>query len=62
MLCKDKITAIFCVIDDILKEITPKEDKRRKVSDSEIVITALIAAQSFMGIIVQPQSLLNSLN
>nr|WP_316931837.1 IS982 family transposase [Capnocytophaga cynodegmi] len=43
------MTAIFCVIDDILKEINPKEDKRRKVSDSEIVITALIAVQSFYG-------------
>lgn len=49
MLCKDKITAIFCIIDDILKEINPKEDKRRKVSDSEIVLTALLAAQSFYG-------------
>lgn len=47
MLCKDKITAIFCIIDDILKEIEHPEDKRRKISDSEIITTALISATSF---------------
>lgn len=26
MLCKDKITSIFCIIDDILKEINHSED------------------------------------
>ena len=49
MLCKDKITSIFCIIDDILKEINHSEDIRRKVSDSEIITTAFIAATSFYG-------------
>lgn len=49
MLCKDKITAIFCIIDDILKEIHHQEDKRRKISDSEIIATAIISATSFYG-------------
>lgn len=49
MLCKDKITAIFCIIDDILKEIEHPEDKRRKISDSEIIATAIISATSFYG-------------
>ena len=39
MLCKDKITSIFCIIDDILKEIKHSEDIRRKISDSEIITT-----------------------
>ena len=30
MLCKDKITSIFCIIDDILKEINHSEDIHRK--------------------------------
>ena len=49
MLCKDKITSIFCIIDDILKEINHSEDIRRKVSDSEIITTAFIAAANFYG-------------
>jgi len=47
MLCKDKITSFSCIIDDILKEINHSEDIRRKVSDSEIVTTAFIAATNF---------------
>ena len=49
MLCKDKITSIFCIIDDILKEINHSEDIHRKVSDSEIITTAFIAATNFYG-------------
>lgn len=49
MLCKDKITAIFCIIDDILKEIYPVEDKRRKISDSEVILTSVLAAKNFYG-------------
>ena len=49
MLCKDKITSTFCIIDDILKEINHSEDIRRKVSDSEIITTAFIAATNFYG-------------
>ena len=49
MLCKDKITSIFCIIDDILKEINHSEDIHRKVSDSKIITTAFIAATNFYG-------------
>jgi hypothetical protein len=42
MLCKDKIISIFCLIDDILKGIDHKEDIRRHVSDSEIILTAIV--------------------
>ena len=37
MLYKDKITANFCIINYILKEIKYTEGFRRKISDSEII-------------------------
>lgn len=49
MLCKDKIISIFCLIDDILKGIEHKEDVRRRISDSEIIVTALVSSTSFYG-------------
>jgi hypothetical protein len=49
MLCEDKITALFCLIDDLLKAIGHQEDCRVKVSDSEVITTALIAALYFSG-------------
>ncbi|APA00779.1 IS982 family transposase [Flavobacterium commune] len=49
MLCKDKIISIFCLIDDILQGIEHKEDKRRQVSDSEIILTAIVSSTSFYG-------------
>ncbi len=45
---KDKITSIFCIIDDILKEIKNLEDTRRKVSDNEIITTTFITATNFL--------------
>jgi len=49
MLCKDKIISIFCFIDDILQEIAHKEDSRRQVCDSEIIVTAIVSSTSFYG-------------
>lgn len=49
MLTGDKIIGIYCIIDDILKGIGHKEDERRKVSDSEIITTALVSALYFGG-------------
>lgn len=49
MLSKDTIISIFCSIDDILKEINHKDEVRRKVSDSEIIITANVSSTSFYG-------------
>lgn len=49
MLTKDKIISIFCLIDDILKGIEHKEDKRRSVSDSEVILTAIVSSTSFYG-------------
>ena len=49
MLCEDKIIALYCIVDDILKAVEHKEDKRRKVSDSEVITTALVSALYFGG-------------
>ena len=49
MLSKDKIISIFCLIDDILQGIDHKEDIRRQVSYSEIIITAIVSSTSFYG-------------
>lgn len=49
MLCKDKIILIFCLIDDILQGINYVEDVRRQVSDSEIILTAIVSSTSFYG-------------
>jgi Transposase DDE domain len=49
MLSKDKIISIFCLIDDILQGINHKEDIRRRVSDSEIILTAIVSSTSFYG-------------
>ena len=48
MLCKDKIISIFCLINDILQGINHKEDVRRHVSDSEIILTAIVSSKIFM--------------
>lgn len=46
---RDKVISIFCLVDDILKGINHEEDKRRKVSDSEVLTTALVSAMYFSG-------------
>ena len=49
MLTGDKIIGIYCIVDDILKGIGHKEDSRRRVSDGEIITTAVISALYFGG-------------
>ena len=49
MLTEDKIIRIYCIIDDILKGVGHQEDNRRKVSDSEIITTAIVSALYFGG-------------
>ena len=39
MLCKDKITSIFCIIDDILKEI-------KKLSEK---VSSRVKSRSYVG-------------
>lgn len=49
MLCNDKIIAIYCFVDDLLKGVCHQEDRRRKISDSEIITTAIVSALYFGG-------------
>ncbi len=46
---QDKVIGIYCFTDDILKGISHYEDKSRKVNDSEIITTAIVAALYFKG-------------
>ncbi len=39
MLYKDKIIAVYCIVDDLLKAIAHKEDVQKKVSGSEVITT-----------------------
>jgi len=49
MLTDDKVTAIFCFVDDLLKAIGHREDGRRRVWDSEVITTGLVSALYFGG-------------
>ncbi len=49
MLTEDKIIALYCIVDDILKGIGHREEVRRKVSDSEVIVTAFVSALYFGG-------------
>jgi hypothetical protein len=49
MLSEDKIIGIFCLVDALLKGIGYHEDSRRKVSDSEVITTAIVSALYFGG-------------
>jgi len=48
-LSRDKITGIYCIVDDLLKSVQHPEDKRRRISDSEVITTAIVSAIYFGG-------------
>jgi len=54
----DKAIIIYTLIDDILKTIKHQEDKRRIMSDSEVITTVLIAAVLFAGNIEKARGVL----
>jgi len=49
MLSDYKITALYCIVDDMLKAMHHYEDNRVRVSDSEVITTAFIAVLYFGG-------------
>ena len=49
MLSEDKVIALYCIVDDILKAMRHHEDKRVRVSDSEVITTAFVAVLYFGG-------------
>src|SRR3954447_17987863 len=49
MLLRDKITAIYCLVDDLLQACDHQTPEGCRCSDAEIVTTALISALLFKG-------------
>jgi hypothetical protein len=49
MLSEDKIIALYCIVDDMLKGMRCYEDSRIKVSDSEVITTAFVSVLYFGG-------------
>lgn len=49
MLSEDKVIALYCIVDDLLKAMRHREDVRVKVNDSEVITTAFISALYFSG-------------
>ncbi|RYE20733.1 MAG: IS982 family transposase, partial [Sphingobacteriaceae bacterium] len=49
MLTQDKVTAIYCIIDDLLKQSGHKDYPHSKMTDSEVITTALVSALFFGG-------------
>jgi hypothetical protein len=49
MLSDYKITALYCIVDDILKTMRHLEDSRTRVSDSEVITTAFVSVLYFGG-------------
>jgi hypothetical protein len=45
----DKIIAIFCLCDDLLKAMHHQEDRQCQMNDADIMTTAFIAALFFRG-------------
>jgi Transposase DDE domain len=47
---KDFTIAIYCLIDDLLLRMNPNPtDKRRKLTDAQVITTAILAAKYFYG-------------
>ncbi len=45
----DKAISIYTIVDDIFKAIQHQEDKRRDMSDAEVVTTGIVSAMFFSG-------------
>ena len=45
----DHTTALYCIVDDLLKAVGHRDDARRAMTDSEVLTTALVAAHCFGG-------------
>ena len=45
----DHTTALYCIVDDLLKAVGHHDDRRRAMTDAEVLTTALLAAHCFGG-------------
>ena len=46
---QDKVISIYCVMDDLLKQMNHKEHNSGKFSDSQVLTTMVISALYFRG-------------
>lgn len=46
---QDKAIAIYCLVDDLLKEMNHKEHNNRIFTDDQVIATALVSALYFRG-------------
>ena len=46
----EQIITIFCIVDDVLKSISHKDDIQVKMRTSEVITIALVAAKFFGGV------------
>jgi hypothetical protein len=56
----DQITAIYCLCDDVLKALHHFEDPQRRMTDAEVMTTAIVAALYFGGNLERARALLAS--
>jgi len=56
----EQIITIFCIVDDVLKAISHKDDIQVKMKTSEIITTALVAAKFFGGVYEKARMFLSS--
>ena len=54
----DHTTALYCIVDDLLKAIGHTDDSRREMSDAEVITAALVAAFDFGGNVERSRSFL----
>lgn len=56
----DKIIAVYSIIDDILKAINHYDDKRRIMTDAQVITTAIVSAMFFSGNMEKARSFMSS--
>ncbi|MEM8999032.1 MAG: hypothetical protein AAGB24_02120 [Bacteroidota bacterium] len=44
---QDKVIAIYCLVDDLLKEMNHTEHNNRTFTDGQVIATALVSALCF---------------
>ncbi len=54
----DHTVALYCIVDDLLKAVGHRDDRRREMSDAEVVTAALVAAFNFGGNVERSRSFL----
>ena len=54
----DHTTALYCIVDDLLKAVGHTDDCRRELTDAEVITAALVAALHFGGNMERSRSFL----